>query len=63
MIKKIGYIGLGKMGKNMVLRLLSKGWSVFAYDRTPAKIEEMANDGAIGVVSIKDMVSKHDLEH
>ncbi|HEB75924.1 MAG TPA: 6-phosphogluconate dehydrogenase (decarboxylating), partial [Nitrospirae bacterium] len=31
-MKKLGYIGLGKMGKNMVLRLIEHGWEITAYD-------------------------------
>ena len=56
-MKKIGYIGLGKMGKNMVLRLISKGWSVVAYNRTEDKLKEVVEAGAVGATNIKDMVS------
>jgi 6-phosphogluconate dehydrogenase len=37
MTHHIGFIGLGKMGKNMVLRLREKGIEVVAYNRTPQK--------------------------
>ncbi len=56
MNKKIGYIGLGKMGKNMVLRLLEHGWSVVAYNRSPEPIKEMEEKGAQGAYSIKEVV-------
>jgi 3-hydroxyisobutyrate dehydrogenase-like beta-hydroxyacid dehydrogenase len=46
-LKKIGYIGLGNMGKLMSGRLLSLGYSVSVYDILPAAVEEMANKGAI----------------
>jgi 6-phosphogluconate dehydrogenase len=34
---KLGYIGLGKMGKNMVLRLLEQGLEVVAWNRSPSR--------------------------
>lgn len=43
---KIGYIGLGKMGKNMVLRLLEKGHQVVAWNRSVAPRAEVAAAGA-----------------
>lgn len=56
MNKKIGYIGLGKMGKNMVLRLLEHGWDVVAYNRSPESVKEMEKEGAAGAYSIKEVV-------
>lgn len=41
---KIGFIGLGKMGKAMVLQLLEKGVDVVAYNRTQQKIEELSSE-------------------
>ncbi|HEV7424372.1 MAG TPA: decarboxylating 6-phosphogluconate dehydrogenase [Candidatus Paceibacterota bacterium] len=58
MQKEIGYIGLGKMGRNMVLRLLDKGWNVVAYNRTKEKLEEVEAKGATGTTSIQELVSK-----
>ena len=58
MKKEIGYIGLGKMGKNMVFRLLERGWKVVAFNRSPESVKEVADKGAVGVGSIKEMVSK-----
>lgn len=58
---KIGYIGLGKMGKNMVLRLLEHGIEVVAWNRTRDDVDEVVKAGAIGAESVKDLVSK--LEH
>ncbi|OGE16852.1 hypothetical protein A2858_03020 [Candidatus Daviesbacteria bacterium RIFCSPHIGHO2_01_FULL_36_37] len=40
---KIGYIGLGRMGKNMVLRLLEQGIEVVAWNRSPEPIEDIKN--------------------
>lgn len=56
MNKKIGYIGLGKMGKNMVLRLLDHKWNVTAYNRSPESVKEMESKGAKGAYSLKEVV-------
>ncbi|MBI2337769.1 NADP-dependent phosphogluconate dehydrogenase [Candidatus Daviesbacteria bacterium] len=43
---KIGYIGLGRMGKNMVLNLLEKGIEVVAYNRSPEPREELQKEAS-----------------
>ena len=55
---QIGYIGLGKMGKNMVLRLLEKGHEVVAWNRSPEPGTEVAAAGATVVGSIKELVAQ-----
>ncbi len=55
---KIGYIGLGRMGKNMVLHVLENGMEVVAWNRSPEPIEEVVKAGAIGAESIDDLISK-----
>jgi len=55
MKKEIAYIGLGKMGKNMVFRLLEKGWKVYAYDTNEAAVSEVVKKGAIALTSIKNI--------
>ena len=55
---KIGYIGLGKMGQNMVRRLLTKNYNVVAYNRSVEPREEARNNGAEVTESIKDLVNK-----
>src|ERR1035437_5966252 len=57
MKKEIGYIGLGKMGKNMVFRLLDKGWKVVAYNRTQEVVKEVEDKGAVPVTDLKELVS------
>ena len=42
----LGFIGTGKMGKPMVLRLLDAGQRVVVYNRTAAKLEELGAAGA-----------------
>ena len=55
---EIGIIGLGKMGKNMVSRLLNKNQRVVVWNRSPGPLEEVSQNGAIPSVSISDLVSK-----
>lgn len=43
---KIGYIGLGRMGKNMVLNLLEKGIEVMAWNRTPQAAAELKSQNS-----------------
>ncbi len=55
---RIGFIGLGRMGANMVRRLLRDDHEVVAFNRTPEKIREIAGEGAIPAFSIAELVSK-----
>jgi 6-phosphogluconate dehydrogenase len=55
---QIAIIGLGKMGGNMVKRLLGGGHEVVAFDRDPAVVDKSVKDGAKGASSLEDMVSK-----
>lgn len=53
---KLGYIGLGKMGKNMVLRLLEQEYEVLAWNRSTEPRAEVAAAGAQTVGSIAELV-------
>jgi len=55
---KIGFIGLGRMGKNMVLNLLEHNHKVVVYNRSPEPTKEVARKGATGVFSIEGMVQE-----
>ena len=55
---KIGFIGLGRMGYNMVERLLKKKHSVIAYNRSPDKVKSIARKGAIPSYSLNELVNK-----
>lgn len=55
---KIGYIGLGKMGKNMVLHLLEQGEEIVAWNRSEEPVKEVVAVGATGAESIEDLVKK-----
>jgi 6-phosphogluconate dehydrogenase len=55
---RIGFIGLGRMGANMVRRLLRDGHEIVAYNRTAEKTKEIAGEGATAAFSIEELVSK-----
>jgi 6-phosphogluconate dehydrogenase len=55
---QIAIVGLGRMGGNMVRRLLGGGHQVIAYDRDAAAVEKLAKEGAIGASSLADVVAK-----
>ncbi|MHB1679194.1 MAG: phosphogluconate dehydrogenase (NAD(+)-dependent, decarboxylating) [bacterium] len=55
---ELGMIGLGKMGINMVFRLLEGGHKVVVFNRTKSKEEPVKNKGAIGSDLIEELVSK-----
>ena len=57
---RIGFIGLGRMGANMVRRLLRDSHDIVAYNRTAEKTKEIAAEGAEGAFSIEELVSKLD---
>ena len=55
---RIGFIGLGRMGANMVRRLLRDGHEVVAFNRTAEKTREIAGEGAIPAFSLEELVTK-----
>jgi 6-phosphogluconate dehydrogenase len=55
---QLGFIGLGRMGSNMVRRLLRDGHSIVAYNRTPEKTREIAGEGAEAAFTIAELVEK-----
>ena len=54
----IGMIGLGRMGSNMVRRLMRAGHSLVVFDRSSAAISALTSEGAIGATSIADLVAR-----
>lgn len=50
---KIGFVGLGKMGSNMVLNLLEQGHSVVVYDTVAERVAELVDAGATGASSLR----------
>jgi 6-phosphogluconate dehydrogenase len=54
----LGFIGLGRMGSNMVRRLVKDGHRVVAYNRTPEKTRELAGEGVEAAFTIAELVAK-----
>ncbi|MDP9763417.1 phosphogluconate dehydrogenase (NAD(+)-dependent, decarboxylating) [Deinococcus enclensis] len=54
---RIGMVGLGKMGGNMVLRLLGGGQEVVGYDRSEDALQNIAAQGAVAVRSVEDLIA------
>lgn len=55
-MKKIGWIGVGIMGKSMVRNLMKAGFELHIYARTKAKVEDVIHEGAIFHETIRDCV-------
>jgi len=55
---QIGMIGLGRMGANMVRRLIRKGQSCVVFNRSPQAVNELVKEKAIGATSLADVVKK-----
>jgi len=55
---QLGMVGLGRMGANMVRRLIRAGHECVVFDRTPSVVNDMAKEGAVGSSSYPDMMKK-----
>ena len=55
---QLGMIGLGRMGANMVRRLLKGGHQCVAYDRSADAVKQLSGDGATGTASLEEFVAK-----
>ncbi len=55
---QLGMVGLGRMGANMVRRLIGAGHSCTVYDVFPKNVEELAKEKAVGSSSPQDLASK-----
>jgi 6-phosphogluconate dehydrogenase len=55
---QLGFVGLGRMGGNMVHRLARGGHEVVAFNRSPGPVEEAVKHGATGASSLQDLVEK-----
>ena len=55
---QLGMIGLGRMGANMVRRLMKGGHQCVAFDMSPKSVEALAKEGAVGAGSLADFVKK-----
>jgi 6-phosphogluconate dehydrogenase len=55
---QLGMIGLGRMGANMVRRLMRGGHTCVVYDRAPAAVDTLVKEGATGSGSLAEFVGK-----
>src|ERR671924_2426729 len=55
---QLGMIGLGRMGSNMVRRLLKGGHQCVVFDMSPQAVTELAQEKAVGTSSLTDFVTK-----
>ena len=55
---QLGMIGLGRMGANMVRRLLKGGHQCVVFDMSPAAVKELAAERAVGSSSLADLVKQ-----
>jgi 6-phosphogluconate dehydrogenase len=55
---QVGMVGLGRMGANMVRRLMRGGHQCVAHDVTPAAVKAIAAEGAVGAETLDEFVAK-----
>jgi 6-phosphogluconate dehydrogenase len=55
---QLGMVGLGRMGANMVRRLMRAGHECVVYDHTQEHVKQIAGEGAVGSESLADLASK-----
>src|SRR5438034_5602484 len=55
---QLGMVGLGRMGANMVRRLIQKGHECVVFDMSPKVVNDLVKEDAVGAVSLSDMASK-----
>jgi 6-phosphogluconate dehydrogenase len=55
---QLGMVGLGRMGANMVRRLLKRGHQCVVFDRSPHAIAELVDEQAAGAADLRDLVQR-----
>src|SRR5262249_33456168 len=55
---QLGMIGLGRMGGNIVRRLIKHGHSTVVYDKDPKAVAALSGDGAVGSGALAEFVKK-----
>jgi len=55
---QLGMVGLGRMGSNMVRRLLKGGHDCVVFDRSAKPVEELAKEKAVAAASLRDLAGK-----
>ena len=57
---QLGMIGLGRMGANMVRRLIKDGHRCVVFDQLPKAVKDLTKDKAVGASSLADLVKQLD---
>lgn len=60
-MKKIGWIGAGIMGKSMIRNLMKQGFEVLVYARTPGKVKDILQEGAVLMPTIAQCAEQSDV--
>ncbi len=60
-MKKIGYIGLGLMGKSIARNILKAGFAVVVHNRSQAAVDELVAEGADSAASPAEMAARVDI--
>jgi len=55
---QLGMVGLGRMGANLVRRLMRDGHECVVFDLNEVAVKQLADEGAVGATSIEDLVAK-----
>ena len=58
---RLGYIGLGRMGKPMAINLLKAGYPLIVHNRSRGKVQELVNLGALAATSPKQVAAESDV--
>ncbi|HXQ21617.1 MAG TPA: NAD(P)-binding domain-containing protein [Candidatus Acidoferrales bacterium] len=55
---QLGMIGLGRMGSNLVRRLLRGGHQCVVFDKSQSSVQRLAREGAVGAATLDDFVDR-----
>ncbi len=55
--RQLGMVGLGRMGANLVRRLMRDGHQCVVYDRSPGPVQQLSGEGATGTSSLDEFVA------
>jgi 6-phosphogluconate dehydrogenase len=55
---QLGMVGLGRMGSNMVRRLIRNGHTCVVFDRSPKAVSDLVEERAVGTTALADLVQK-----
>src|SRR5215467_7407408 len=57
---QLGMIGLGRMGANMVRRLIKNGHTCVVFDRSPESVSNLTKEKAVGAASLAELAKRLD---